>query len=136
MPFELVVVTPQGESFRGAVESVVLPGAEGEFGVLPSHERLLTPLKIGAIEIRIGSEMLYGAIAEGFAEVRGEEVAVLVDSCELAGEIDVARAELAKSRAEQDLSRLGTGGDAERYAQFEGALERAQNRIEVSQKKG
>ena len=131
MPFERVIVTPQGEAWRGSAEGVVLPGTEGDFGVLPSHERFLTPLRIGEVEIRAGGDTLYGAIADGFAEVRGEEVAVLVESCELAGEIDAARAELARDRARQGLEQLDRDADAERYAQFEAALERAQNRLAV-----
>lgn len=131
MPFDLLIVTPSGESYRGPVDGIVLPGSEGEFGVLPSHERFLAPLAIGEVRIRKGAETVFGAVAGGFAEVRGDQVAVLVESCELAGEIDLARAELARSRAEQGLARLDRDEDAERYEEFEAALRRAQNRITV-----
>jgi F-type H+-transporting ATPase subunit epsilon len=134
VPFELVIVTPQGEAFRGEVESAVLPGVEGEFGVLPSHERFLTPLRVGEIEIRTATGTLVGAMADGFAEVKGDEVAVLVDSCELATDIDVARAELAHERAEQGLAALGVDEDAERFSEYESALARARTRIAVAQK--
>ena len=132
MPFELTIVTPQGEAYRGPVESVVLPGSEGDFGVLPDHERFLTPLRIGAVEIATGSETLVAAIADGFAEVSGEHVAVLVDSCELAGDIDTARAELARERAAQGLEELERDDGVERLAEFEAALERAKNRLEIA----
>ena len=51
MPFALTIVTPSGEVYRGDADSILLPGSEGEFGVMPNHERFLTPLKIGTIEI-------------------------------------------------------------------------------------
>jgi len=136
MPFELNIVTPQGEAFRGTVESVVLPGTEGEFGVLERHERFLCPLRIGQVEIRTGSETRFAAIADGFADVSGDAVAVLVESCELASDIDEARAQLAVQRAEQGLAELGRDENSERRAAFEAALERARNRIEVSRQSG
>ena len=68
MPFELSIVTPQGESYNGPVDSVVLPGSEGDFGVLPEHERFLSPLRIGAVEIVAPTEHFHAVIAEGFAE--------------------------------------------------------------------
>ena len=52
MPFDLTIVTPEGEAYRGSVERVVLPGSEGEFGVLANHERFLSPLRVGPVEIR------------------------------------------------------------------------------------
>jgi F-type H+-transporting ATPase subunit epsilon len=136
MPFDLTIVTPQGEAYHGPAESVVLPGSEGDFGVLPAHERFLTPLRIGAIQIDTGGDVLWAAIAEGFADVTGESVAVLVESCELATEIDAARAELAVERAEQGLRELGVDEDAARIAQYEAALERATTRLSVSRQQG
>jgi len=134
MPLELVIVTPQGEAFREDVESVVLPGSEGDFGVLPAHEHFLTPLRIGAAEIRTGREGLVAALADGFAQVSGDAVTVMVESCELADDIDVARAEHARERAEQGLRDLERSEDEARYAAFEEALARARNRLEVSQR--
>jgi F-type H+-transporting ATPase subunit epsilon len=133
---ELVVVTPAGEAFRGPVESVVLPGTEGEFGVLPGHERFLCPLRTGAVEIRTPKGTVWAAISGGFADVVGSEVAVLAESCEVAGDIDVARAEHAKQRAEQGLAKLDATveSDRDRYRDFEAALERARTRLAVAQK--
>ena len=84
MPFELTVVTPQGKAFAGQADAVVLPGTEGEFTVLPQHERFLTPLKVGDLSIKRGSETLRAQISDGFAEVRGDAVTVLVESCTFA----------------------------------------------------
>jgi len=86
MSLELIIVTPLGEAFHGPVEAVVLPGSEGDFGVLPRHERLMTPLRVGEIEIRTGSATRRASISEGFADVSGAEVVVMVTSCQLAGE--------------------------------------------------
>jgi len=132
MPIALSIVTPHGEAYRGEVERVVLPGSEGDFGVLPEHERFLTPLRIGEIEIGAGGQTLYAAIGAGFADVTGSEVAVLVDSCELAHQIDVARAELARERANQRLAQL----DAEdaQIREFEEALARARTRLAVARR--
>jgi F-type H+-transporting ATPase subunit epsilon len=133
--FQLTIVTPQGTAYRGAAESVVLPGSEGDFGVLPSHERLLAPLRIGEVEIRSDEgELIYAAIADGFADVNGETVVVMVESCEAAADVDLARAELARDRAQQGLAALGEDAQAERFAEFEQALERARNRIAVARR--
>ena len=134
MPFDLSIVTPQGEAYRGPVESVVLPGSEGDFGVLPRHERFLTPLRVGAIRIETGSDTLWAAVAAGFADVTGDAVAVLVESCELAHEIDTAQAQLAKEQAEQGLREHGDDPDAARIARFEAAIEHAQTRLSVSER--
>jgi F-type H+-transporting ATPase subunit epsilon len=133
VPFDLTIVTPQGEAYRGAVERVVLPGAEGEFGVLASHERFLSPLKIGALEIQTTEGSLYAAITGGFAEVNGDQVVVLVDRCELEHEIDKAEADAHVAEARRALAGVA-GDDPERFVRFEQALEHAQHRAEVAQR--
>ncbi|HVN40050.1 MAG TPA: ATP synthase F1 subunit epsilon [Myxococcota bacterium] len=80
MPFDLNVVTPHGQAFAGPADSIVLPGAEGEFQVLPHHERFLTALRPGEVVVRRGSETVRATISDGFAEVRSESVTVLVES--------------------------------------------------------
>lgn len=135
MPFELTIVTPQGEAFRGSVERVVLPGSEGEFGVLASHERFLCPLKIGEVEITTSEGAVYAAIADGFAEVSGDEVAVLVESCDLAHEIDQAEAEAQVMEAQRLLERVAGEDDPDRYRHFEAALERARSRVAVAKRR-
>ena len=135
MPFELTIVTPEGQAYQGSVERVVLPGREGEFGVLTNHERFLAPLRVGAVEILTTDGPLYAAVADGFAEVDGERVTVLVDSCELEHEIDAARADAAVAAAQQYLEKAAGNDDPERYQQFEAALERARTRIAVSKRK-
>jgi len=134
MPFELTIVTPEGEAYQGSVERVVLPGREGEFGVLTDHERFLAPLRVGAVEILTDDGALYAAVADGFAEVDGENVTVLVDSCELEHEIDAARAGAAEAAAQQFLEKAAGDEDPERYRQYEAALERARTRVAVSER--
>jgi len=134
MSIELAIVTPQGETYRGTVEGVVLPGTDGIFGVLPSHERFLTPLRVGEVEIQTGSETVYAAVAEGFADVTGDEVSVLVEACELADQIDTQRAEEARARAEARLVEIDAADDDLQRADCTAALERANNRLTVSQR--
>ena len=135
MALDLTIVTPSGPAYRGDVDSVVLPGSEGDFGVLPGHERFLSALRVGEVQIKTGGQTQYAAASDGFAEVSGGHVTVLVDSCELSGDIDNARAELARQRAEQGLAALDRDAEAARFAEFEVALERARNRIAVSQRR-
>ena len=136
MPFELVIVTPQREAYRGEVDSVVLPGSEGDFGVLRNHERFLSPLRIGVAEIRQGANTVHAALADGFAQVNAESVCVLVESCELAFEIDVAMARMAVERAEEGLAQLGVDERSERYAEFEARLEHARARLAAAERSG
>jgi F-type H+-transporting ATPase subunit epsilon len=133
MAFDLNIVTPEGEAYRGPVEAVVLPGSEGEFGALPEHERFLTPLRLGAVEIRTAGETLWAAIADGFAEVTGEQVTVLVESCELSSDIDAASAEAELREAEQGLAG-SVAADEDVRRQLEARLERARVRLEVGRR--
>jgi F-type H+-transporting ATPase subunit epsilon len=128
MGFALSIVTPQGQAYAGEVDGIVLPGVEGDFGVLPEHERFLTPLRVGAVEIMTGSSAVLAAVSGGFADVQGDQVTVLADSCELSDEIDVARADEARAVAEKALA---GAEDAERAAEYREALDRARNRLEV-----
>jgi len=106
MALELVVVTPCGEALSEEIEQVVLPGEAGDFGVLESHERFLTPLKLGPMQIIGGDGTRWAAITSGFAEVDGSRVVVLVDSCELASEIDHATTEALRVAADEELTAL------------------------------
>ena len=100
----LEIVTPDRALIREEVDEVVVPGTEGEFGVLPGHTPLLSSLKVGELWYRQGQEKHYLAIAFGFVEVLPDRVTVLADIGERAQEIDIQRAERAKQRAEQRLT--------------------------------
>jgi F-type H+-transporting ATPase subunit epsilon len=135
MALELTIVTPAGEVLREDVDRVFLPGSEGEFGVLAGHERFLTPLRIGEVQIVVGGRTRHAAISEGFADVGPDEVVALVDAGELAEEIDVPRAEAARDRARAALEELPPGEREERsYRMQELALQRALVRLQVAGK--
>jgi len=96
------------------VDEVEIPGADGYLGVLPGHTPLLALLQVGELWYRKGSEKTYLAIAFGFAEVQPDRVTILAEIAEKADEIDAARAEAAKKRAEERLSRPTMEMDFER----------------------
>ena len=100
----LQIVTPDRSLVTDRVDEVEIPGAEGYFGVLPGHTPLLATLKVGELWYRKGAEKLYVSIAFGFAEVLPDRVTILAELAEQADEIDVARAEAAKRRAEERLA--------------------------------
>ena len=134
MALALSVVTPEGQAFHGEAETVVLPGSEGEFGILPGHEPFLTALRIGPMTIRkAGGEELHAAVSQGFAEVHGDQVSVMVGTCEFAHEIDRTRAEVARDRAHRQLEELRATPEGEAvYQQYQDAYSRAIARISIS----
>src|SRR5690242_13648754 len=101
---QLHIVSPERSLVNEMVDEVEIPGSEGYFGVLPGHTPLLALLGVGELWYRKGSEKRYLHIASGFAEVQPERVTILAQIAEHADEIDVARAEAAKQRAEQRLA--------------------------------
>lgn len=115
--------------YHGTVESVLLPGAEGEMGVLPRHVPLLTRLNPGIVKIKRENRVEYFTVTGGFAEVLPDSVTVFADAAENVEEIDVARAEAARQRAQQRLQSLRPDQDA--YRAVEGALRRANLRLEA-----
>ena len=134
MPIALSVVTPEGKAFEGPADAVVLPGSEGEFGVLPGHEAFLTALRIGPMTItKPGGETLHASVSQGFAEVHDDHVSVMVRTCEFAHEIDRTRAEIARDRALQQLEALrGTAEGEAAYQQYQDAYSRAIARVAIS----
>ena len=135
MGLELTIVTPEGQTFSGEVEQAVLPGAEGDFGVLELHERFLAPLRHGAIEIRSGDSTQFAAVSDGIADVSAQQVVVMADYCALAGDIDTAMVEQERAEAEAALEALGLTDDATaRRAELEEMLVRYTVWIEVSRR--
>ena len=131
---ELEIVTPEKRVLKEVVDEVVLPGLGGELGILPEHTPLISQLQTGAVTYRQGSEKKSVFVSGGFVEVLPERVSVLTDVSELPGEIDVARAQRAREKAEKAIS-ASTQGDSEidlKNAQLK--LERAIARVEQAQK--
>jgi F-type H+-transporting ATPase subunit epsilon len=110
----LEIVTPERSLASEEVDEVQLPGSEGYFGVLPGHAPLLATLQVGELWYRIGQEKHYLAVAFGFAEVLPERVTVLAQIAERPEDIDVARAEAAKKRAEERIAKPQLDSDFER----------------------
>jgi F-type H+-transporting ATPase subunit epsilon len=111
---QLEIVTPERAVVREEVDELQVPGSEGYLGVLPGHTPLLATLGIGELWYRKGSETVHLAILGGFVEVLPDRVTVLAHTAELAHDIDVARAEAAKIKAEQRLSTPSADLDMER----------------------
>jgi F-type H+-transporting ATPase subunit epsilon len=131
---QLDVVTPTRLVVSERVTEVVAPGSEGYFGVLPDHIPFITTLKAGALTYWKGKEEHHLALARGYAEVRGDRLSILADAAEAADEIDVARAERARERAERRLAEWASGTEAIDFARAQGALQRALARLEVAGK--
>jgi F-type H+-transporting ATPase subunit epsilon len=124
------VATPMRLVVTECVDEVVVPGAEGYFGVLPGHAPFLTTLGIGELTYRQGRDEWHLALAGGFAEVRNDKVIVLADTAERPDEIDRARAERARERAERRLS--GRTQEEIDYVRASCALARALARLHVA----
>ncbi|MBA7669292.1 ATP synthase epsilon chain [subsurface metagenome] len=125
----LDVVTAERVVYSEDVDLVVAPGVEGQLGILPHHTPLMTMLAVGELRVRKGDEEFFLAISGGFLEVRPDRVIVLADTAERVEEIDVARAEEAKRRAEERLlDRHAPEVDA---ARAEASLRRSLIRLRV-----
>ena len=111
---QLQIVSADRSLVDETVDEVEIPGADGYFGVLPGHTPLLAILGAGELWYRQGNEKHYLAIAFGFAEVQPDRVTILAEIAEKPDDIDVARAEAAKKRAEQRITQPTVDMDAER----------------------
>ena len=132
----LVIVTPERQLLRETVVETTLPGADGCLGILPGHAPLITELGIGELTYRAKSAREAGhlAIISGFAEVLGDRVTVLAETAERPEEIDVARAEEAKKRAEQRLASAASDPNVD-WSRAAVALQRSLIRIQVARKR-
>ncbi len=130
--FQLEVVTPEKVVVREPAEEAQIPGKEGYLGVLPGHAPLITELGVGEISYKTGGAEKRLAVAWGFAEVLPDKVTILAETSERAEDIDVARAQKAKQRAEE---RLASGNTELDFTRAENALKRADTRLDVAQGK-
>ena len=126
---QLEVVTPDRKVVSEAVEMAICPGLVGEFGVLPNHVSLLSALKTGDLRYRVNGQDMHVFISGGFADMNDNILSVLAESAELAGDIDTARAQAAKSRAEQRLAAQDEKVDSTRA---HAALQRAITRLRIA----
>jgi F-type H+-transporting ATPase subunit epsilon len=128
------IVTAERLIFDEDVNMVIAPGSEGQLGILPHHAPLMTALSEGELVVRRpGQEEVHMAVGGGFMEVRPDRVTILADSAERAEEIDIARAEAARQRAQERLTERPPGVDLVRA---EHALKRSQIRLKVGRRLG
>ena len=133
MSIRIDIVTAERLVFSDDADIVLVPGVEGEMGILPHHAPIMTTIKPGEVLIRKGTEEHSLAVSGGFLEVKPDHITILADAAERADEIDIARAEAAKRRAEEAL----TGRTAAEVdtANAEASLRRALARIKVAEKR-
>jgi F-type H+-transporting ATPase subunit epsilon len=132
MSIRVDIVTAERLVFSQDADIVMVPGIEGEMGILPHHEPIMTMIKPGEILIRKGTEEYSLAVSGGFLEVTPDHITILADAAERADEIDIARAEAAKKRAEEKLTNHAADTDS---ANAEASLRRALARIKVAEKR-
>ena len=130
MPILCEIVSQDRMVYTGDADMVLLPGTDGEMGILPHHAPLLTTLKFGVIEVRLGGEGAFFTVAGGVAEVQPDRVTVLADAAENVEEIDIARAEAARRRAEESLAKVPSS-DTDNYMRIEAALRKSNLRLDA-----
>ena len=129
----LEIVTPEAKTYSDDVDSVVIPGIDGELGVLPLHAPIMTQLEPGELRVLKGGQELRLAVGEGFVEITPEKVAVLTDMAVKESDIDESAAEEAIRRAEQAMS--GEKLSNEEYAANNAALLRSLALIKVKRRR-
>jgi F-type H+-transporting ATPase subunit epsilon len=132
MPLHLEIVTPEKRAYDDMVDSVNLPGTEGELGILPHHAPLLSMLGAGELRIRKDGTEESFAIVGGFVQVRPDKVVVMAETADLAAEIDLEKALEARREAERALE-AGFVEPAD-LAQARAALQAALVRIRVAER--
>ena len=130
--FQLEIITPERQFYTGQVESLVLPALDGEYGVLPCHEPVVTAVEPGEARFKVDGTWHNVIVTQGFAEITSEYAVVLVSTAERPEEIDAARAQRAKERAEE---RLRQHESRREYFRSKAALARANARLHGSSRK-
>ena len=133
MPLLLEIVTPERLAYSEEVDSVQVPGIEGELGILPHHAPLVSLLGVGELRIRKGGQEELFAVAGGFLQVRPDKVVVMAETADLASEIDLEKAEQARRDAEKILAE-GSSEGADLGA-ARAALAQALLRIRVAERR-
>ena len=128
---KLEIVTPDAKTYSEDVEMVTLPGSEGEMGILPQHVPLLTQIVPGEVIVRKAGRDYFLAVGEGFVEITGERVAIMTDMAIRAENIDEAKAEEARQRAE---ARLAEHVDDEESAMVSSALAHSLAQLKVKRR--
>jgi F-type H+-transporting ATPase subunit epsilon len=130
--FKLEIVTAERMVYSDEISALIAWGVQGQLGILPHHAPLMTMLQSGDLLIRKDKEEEFFALSGGFLEVRPDKVIILADACERADEIDLARAEEAKKRAQETMKAAPLSADA---AVAEAALRRSIARLKAAERK-
>lgn len=130
MPIRCEIVSQDRQVFAGDADMVIVPGVQGEMGILPNHAPLLSTLRYGFLRVRYQGQEEVFTIAGGVIEVQPDLVTVMADAAENVLEIDINRAEAARRRAE-DLLKQGLPPDSDAYLKIESALRRSNLRIDA-----
>jgi len=133
MPIRCEIVSQDRTVFEGLADIVIAPGIEGEMGILPNHAPLLSTLRLGIMKVRYKGEERDFTISGGVIEVQPDIVTVLADAAENVEEIDIARAEAARRRAEEMLEQ-GPPPDVDAYLAMEAALRRSNLRLDAAKR--
>jgi F-type H+-transporting ATPase subunit epsilon len=133
MPLQLEIVTPERLAYSDEVDMVLVPGIEGELGILPHHTPLVSLLGVGELKIRKGGDEESFAIAGGFLQVRPDKVVVMAETAEIDSDIDLERAQKARAEAEKALEDGYVEGADLSAARAE--LQRALVRIRVAERR-
>jgi F-type H+-transporting ATPase subunit epsilon len=128
---KLEIVTPEGKSYSEDVDMVTLDGGDGQMGILPQHMPLMTQLVAGEIHVKKGGENIFLAVGDGFVQVTGEKISILTDMAIRAENVDEAKAEEARKRAEARLAEKLT---EEETVTVEAALARATAQLKVKRR--
>ena len=131
MTIRCEIVSQDRLVFEGEADIVILPGTSGEMGILPNHVPLLSTLGIGVIKVRLGGQEEVFTATGGVVEVQPDIITILADASENVEEIDIARAEAAKKRAEDLLAEDPPTDDIDTYLALEAALLRSNLRLEA-----
>ena len=129
---KLEIVTAESPVFTGEVDAIIAPGTVGQFTILPHHAAFMTMLEAGELCLRVGGQETFMVVSGGFLEVMDDKVIVLADAAERADDIDAARAEEAKKRAQEQMKRPLTGPE---LVVAEAALRRSLARLKVSERR-
>ena len=128
---KLEIVTPSSRIFSEDVEMVTLTGIDGEMGILPQHMALMTQLASGEIHARKDGQSIFLAVGDGFVQVTSEAVSILTDMAIKADDIDEAKAEEARQKAEARLSQKLTDDET---ASVQASLMHAMMQLKLKQR--
>lgn len=133
MPIRCEVVSQDRIVYSGNADMVVVPGSDGEMGVLPNHAPLLTLLQFGVVTVKLKNEVQHFTVSGGVAEIQPDQVTILANAAEDVEEIDIQRAEHARQRVEE-LMQKGLPHDSDEYLNLQSALRRSNLRLDAAKR--